>query len=86
MFIDSEINRRKCMERVTVLSVATASHAGLLNHRYYGSLTFLMLSPGKLLSWRDSHALISLPITHVTCLITMSCLITSAVRSLWLNP
>jgi len=32
------------------LSVATASHAGLLNHWCYGSLTFLMLSPGKPLS------------------------------------
>ena len=38
------------MNRVTVLSVATASHAGLLNPRCHGSLTFLMLSPGKPLS------------------------------------
>jgi hypothetical protein len=86
MFINREIHRKKCLKRVRVLSAATVSHTGLLNHSCYGSLTFRMLSPGKALSWRDSHALISLPITHLTCLITMSCPITSALPSLWLNP
>jgi hypothetical protein len=50
MFIDREIYRRKCTKRIRVLSVATATHAGLLNHFCYSSLTFLMLSTGKPLS------------------------------------